>query len=93
MTPTPESTILFRSLGGLILASGVLNYLVRHQADSPTLKAVLIFNVVFHALSMANDFAGTAQGTLGMDKIIPGQIAHLFIGIGSAWYAMRMKSA
>ena len=93
LVATPESNLLFRSLGGLILGSGVLNFLVRAHEDSKTLQAVLIFNVVFHAISMANDFLGAYQGILRFDKIIPGQSVHLFIGIGSIIYLMRMKGA
>jgi hypothetical protein len=91
MMSSNETALLFRSLGGLILATGVLNFLVRNDADSKTLKAILIFNIVFHALSMLNDFAGVYQDVIGFDKIIGGLIAHLFIGIGSAVYLSKMK--
>jgi hypothetical protein len=92
MTSTPETALLFRSLGGLVLCSGILNFLVRKEGDSKALKAVLIFNIAFHAMSMSNDFVGVSQGIFTLQKTIPGQIAHLFIGIGSLIYLVKIKS-
>ena len=37
MTSTLETALMFRSLGGLILCSGVLNFLVRNEGDSKAL--------------------------------------------------------
>jgi hypothetical protein len=92
MTSTLETALLFRSLGGLILCSGVLNFLVRYEVDSKTLKAILIFNIMFHAISMTNDIIGVSQGILTFDKVIPGQVAHIFIGIGSVIYLLKIKT-
>ena len=89
---TPESSLLFRSLGGLVLSLGILNYLVRNEGDSIALKAVLIINMVSHSIGMGNDFYGVSQGVLEFSKLGGGMIAHLFIIIGSAFYFYKMKS-
>lgn len=93
MVPTFEAGLIFRTLGVTILSTGVLNFLVRDQPDSPALKAVLIFNVVLHGLGMAVDLLGVFQGIIDFTKIIPGLLAHLFIGIGSLLYVARMNRA
>ncbi len=88
---TPETQILFRALGGMILASGCMNFLVRHHEDNITLKAVLLTNVITHLLSMIADMWGVADGVLEFSKAAPGQIAHLFVLICSMIYLVRMK--
>jgi hypothetical protein len=93
MTSALETALLFRSLGGLLLCSGVLNFLVRNEGDSKALKAIFIFNIVFHAISMTNVFIGVSQGILMFNKVIPGQVAHLFIGIGSIIYMLKIKTS
>jgi hypothetical protein len=75
----------------MILGSGLLNLLVRKQAASETLKAVLLANVAMHGLSMIADVSAGAAGVVQFSKIIPGQVAHLFIGIGSLVYLMKME--
>lgn len=86
-----ESNLLFRSLGGMILFLGLLNFLVRKEADSKALQAVLVVNVVSHLISMGNDFYGASQQVLEFGKLGGGMIAHLFIVIGSVYYLFKMK--
>jgi hypothetical protein len=88
---SPESILFFRIMGSMILAAGLLNLLVRKEGDSNALKAVLIFNIVGHGLTMIADIGGVASGTLQFSKIAVGQVNHLFIGIGSLVYLMKMK--
>lgn len=90
---TPVSSLLFRSMGGMVLSLGILNYLVRNEADSMALKAVLIINILSHSISMGNDFYGASQGILEFSKLAGGMVAHLFIVFGSAVYLLKMKSS
>jgi hypothetical protein len=87
----PMSSLLIRSIGGMILSKGVLSFLVRNHGDSMTLRAVLLFNVLVHTLALIIDLSGVAQGVLSMDKIAVGIITHLFIGIGSLIYMMKIS--
>ncbi|HNR08781.1 MAG TPA: hypothetical protein PKM27_15790 [Saprospiraceae bacterium] len=89
---TPESTLLFRSLGGMVLSLGLLNFLVRNEPDSKPLQAVLMVNMVSHIISMGNDFYGASQGILEFSKLAGGMVAHVFIVVGSAFYLLKMKS-
>ncbi len=91
LTSNPVIALLFRILGSAILSSGLLNFLVRNDANSNTLKAVLIFNIVFHGIGMCVDLSGVSSGVLEFGKIVPGLISHLFIGIGSIVYVMRIR--
>jgi len=88
----PETITMFRALGAFILALGLMNFLVRNHEDTVTLKAVLLTNIVSHALDMVAGLWGVADGVLTITKITPGILTHLFIGIGSFIYLMRIKT-
>ncbi len=93
LASTPETSLLFRSLGGLVLCLGILNFLVRNEPNSNALKAVFIINILSHVISMANDFYGASQHILEFSKLGGGMVAHLFIIIGSLIYLLKMKPA
>lgn len=87
----PEITALYRPEGAFILALGFMNFFVRNHDDNITLKIVLLTNAVAHALVTVATVLGLADGVITIDKLIPSLIVHLFVGIGSIIYAMRVK--
>lgn len=91
LTPNPESSLIFRWLGAIILSSAILNFLVRNHGDTDTLKAVFIFNIALHAITLIVDFVGIGEGILEVSKLVPGLVFHSFICIGSIVYLMRIK--
>ena len=88
----PEKCILLRWLGVLILGTALLNFLVRNDPPSPTLRAVLVFNGAFHALTLGVDVLTAAQGVLPIGKLVPGLVVHSLFAVGSFFYAARIKS-
>ena len=86
MAATPETSLLFRSIGGMLLSVGLLNLMVRNHGDSNTLRAVLIFNIVLNFMGMVSDVPGFVGGFLSFSKVLPGHIVHLFIIVGSFIY-------
>jgi F0F1-type ATP synthase assembly protein I len=91
-TPTTFSSFLMRETGLIMLGLGVLNFLVRNDSDSMALKAIFIFNIVYHVTMIPIVFIGVSQGVFTIDKSIGGLVAHLFIGIGSVFYLMKIKT-
>ena len=91
MVSTPETSLLFRSLGGMLLSAAILNFLVRHHPDSNTLKAILIFNISLNLLGMLSDVPGIMEGILPFSKAVPGHVVHLFIIVGSFIYLRKIK--
>ena len=91
MVSTPETSLLFGSLGGMLLSAAILNFLVRSHPDSNTLKAILIYNIALNLLGMLSDIPGFVSGVLPFTKAVPGHIVHLFIIIGSFVYLRRIK--
>lgn len=90
--PDPFSKFVIREVGLIILCSSVLNYLVRNNGDSMALKAIFIFNMLYHVTMIPIVLIGVSQGVFTFDKSIGGLAAHLFIGIGSLFYLMKIKS-
>ena len=84
--------VVFRILGGTLLALALLNFLVRNHADSETLAAVLWANVATHGLGLIADITAVVAGPLKPSAIVLGVIVHLFVGIGSLIYATRMRA-
>ena len=89
----PVTTMFFHLLGGMILSAGILNFMVRNDKDSTTLKAILIFNIIFHVLGMGSDILATTSGVIEFSKIIPGYVVHIFVGVGSIIYLVKMKTS
>ena len=92
LTHDPEISIVFRWMGAMILSSAAMNFLVRNDGDSNTLKAVLIFNCVAHALTLVVDFLGVTEWVLEISKLIPGIVVHIFICIGSVIFLLKIKN-
>ena len=92
LVPDPLSSFLMQLVGSFILSMGILNFRVRTHGDSLTLRSVLLFNVLAHAIGMIIDCLGIAQGIMLFAKVIPGLVVHVFVGIGSLIYMMRMKT-
>jgi hypothetical protein len=90
-TSSPQTDILFRAMGGMIFGTGLLNFMVRSHPDSPTLAAVLWFNVSAHGLGLLVDMIGISDGTMELSKIAVGQVVHVFVILGSIMYLMLMR--
>lgn len=92
MAFNPEIGIVFRWLGVMIVSSGILNYMVRKDSSSSTIKSVLIFTAIFHGLSLLIDFIAIGQGILKIENLIPGVIVHSLIVIGSVFYLLKIQT-
>jgi hypothetical protein len=92
ISPTPQTLMLLRAMGEAIFAMGVMGILVRNAGDSKALKAILIFNVIYHGLALVNDFYCLQLGIIDFTKTLPAIIVHLFIGIGSLYFALKIKN-
>ena len=92
--PTPFSTFLMRELGLIILCSGVLNFLVRNNdSDSMALKAIFVFNIAYHVTMIPIVLFAVSQDIFTIDKSVGGLAAHFFIGIGSLYYLLKIKTS
>ena len=81
-----------RTVGVLIFCSGILNYMVRNDPDSGTLKSVLVANLLLQVAMMPLDPIAYAVGafhTLG--SFVPNTILHVLLAGGFVFYLSRMR--
>ena len=93
VTPTPMIIFLARELGVLNLCLGVLNFLVRNDTDSKTLKAIFIFNFAYHLIMVPVNLFGISQGIFTFAQAILPLVFHFLMGIGSFIYLSKMKTS
>ena len=77
-------------MGGLIIGVGTINFLLRRQTDVQTMRDLLLTNIITHVFGIAADLLAIGDAALKISNIIPVQITHLFIGIGSAIYLLKI---
>ena len=86
-----QTLSVLRGMGGLIIGSGTINYFLRNQINMEVIKALLVTNIITHLLGLAADFWGVADGALTISKMAPVEMTHLFIGLGSLIYFVKVK--
>lgn len=89
---TPQTVSVLRGMGGLIIGSGAINFLLRNQNDIAALKGLLLTNIITHLLGISADIWGVLDGALTTSKIAPVELTHLFVGIGSLICLLRLKT-
>jgi uncharacterized membrane protein len=78
-------------MGGLIIGTGFINFLLRNNIDNSTINTVLLANIATYVLGLFADVWGMSDGALTAVKIVPVEITHLFVGIGSLIYFLQLK--
>lgn len=91
ITSTAGTISVLRGMGGLIIGSAAINFFVRNTTDADTLRAVLWTNIITHTLGLSADMWGVFDGVLTVSKMLPVEMTHLFVGIGSLIYLVRLK--
>ena len=90
MGSSPETLTLMRAIGGMVLSMGILNFLIKDNVDSKSLRDILVFNIIVHLSEMLIDFWAINEKTLALNKTFPANIFHLFVIIGSIIFLQRM---
>ena len=70
-----------------------MGFAVRHDADSRTLKAILLCNMLNHAVSLMVDLLAVAQGMSTIVKSAPILVTHMLIIAGALYYAVPIRRA
>ncbi len=91
--PNPAALTMARTAGVLLIAVGMLNFLVRSHKSSPTLHAVLIANLVLQLLLLPIDPAAYVMGVYGnTGSFVPNTILHLVLVVGFVYFIRRMSA-
>jgi hypothetical protein len=90
--PSETANVMARTVGILLISVGVLDFLVRDHEDSPTLRSVLIANLVLQIGIMPIDPSAYANGVYGtLGSFVPNTILHICLASGFVYYLVKMK--
>ncbi len=92
--PREVAAIWVREVGVSIFALGVVMFLVRKHAESPTLRAFLIGNAIVQlGLFPIEISAYRAELITRLWGIIPNSVLHVALAIGFLFFGARMRSS
>jgi hypothetical protein len=89
----PSAHYVLQWAGCMLLSIAIMNFISRNDAGSPALRAVMIGNIVMHALGLAVDFYQYMQGFIITSGLASGLVVHLLIIAGFAYYLRQMGRA
>lgn len=90
--PSETANVMARTVGILLITVGLLNFLVRDHEDSPTMRSILIANLVLQVGIMPIDPSAYASGvyrTIG--SFAPNTVLHILLASGFVYYLAKMK--
>ncbi|MDH5233151.1 MAG: hypothetical protein OEZ58_22390 [Gammaproteobacteria bacterium] len=91
--PSETANVMARTVGVLLIAFGVLNYLIRGQRDSQTFRSILIANLLLQlGLVPIDVFAYFSGVFLTLGSFLPNTILHLVLAGGFVYYLKEMKT-
>jgi len=90
--PNAAAAVWVREVGVAILALGVILFLVRRHADSPTLRCFFLGNAIVHLGLLPVELAAYQDGVLAhVAGIIPNSVLHVLCASGFLVYAATMR--
>ncbi len=82
--------VMTREVGVLLLAVGLLAFMIRSHPDSKTLRAVLIANAALQIMILPIEIIAHAQGTFAkLAGIVPNSVFHVLAAAGFIFFASR----
>ncbi|MEN9983027.1 MAG: hypothetical protein RJB10_1074 [Pseudomonadota bacterium] len=86
------TTIWVREVGVMLIAVGITVFMVRNHVDSPTLKAVLLGNVVVQlGLLVIEPLAYSAGIITKLAGIAPNTMIHVLLAFGFCYFASKIR--
>lgn len=83
----PSASVMARTVGVLLVAFAVLNFSVRKAPDSPTVRGILLANLVNQLLLLPIDPIAYAEGTFtGLGSFVPNTVLHLALAAAFAYH-------
>jgi hypothetical protein len=91
--PCDVGNVMARTVGVLLMTVGLLAFLVRNHEDSPTLRSILIANLILQIGLLPIDPIAYATGVYSTPgSFVPNTIIHILLASGFAYYIFAMKS-
>ncbi len=89
---TGQIKSVLRAMGGLLIGSSVLNFLLRNQQNREVNYALLLTNIVMHGLGFVAAYMGVADGAFTWLIVAPVVLVQLVISVGSGIYLLGLKN-
>lgn len=90
--PSAAANVMARTVGVLIAAFGLLSLLVRSDPDSPTLRSVLLANLVLQLAIVPIDPLAYECGTFRtLGSFLPNTVLHLVLIAGFGYFLEKMR--
>lgn len=91
ITGNAAARVWMREVGAALVAIGVTNWLVRADADSPTLRALLWGNALLQVCLLPIELVAHIQGVIpDLAGIVPPSVLHLVLAIGFVTFARAL---
>lgn len=92
--PSEAANVWMREVGVLLLCIGVMVGLVRGHADSPTMKALMLGNLLVQLGLLATELVGYTNGVITkLSGVLPNSVLHVLLAMGFAYFWMRGKTS
>lgn len=84
--------VWMREVGALLLAVGVIGFLVRSHEDSATLRALLWGNALLQLALLPIEVVAHAHGVIpDVNGILPNTVLHVLLATGFVTYARAVR--
>ena len=88
--PSAAADLWMREVGVLLVCIGVVAALVRSHADSPTLRVLMLGNLLVQLGLLVTEVVGYAHGVLTLlSGVLPNSVLHLVLATGFAYFWLR----
>ena len=88
--PSEAANLWMREVGVLLLCIGVIACMVRQHDDSPTLRVLMLGNLLVQLGLLATEVLGYAIGVITkLSGVAPNSVLHIVLAIGFAYFWLR----
>ncbi len=92
--PSTAADLWMREVGVLLVCIGVIAGLVRSHADSPTMRAFMLGNLLVQLGLLATEVHGYANGVITqLPGVLPNSVLHVLLATGFAYFWRRVDRA
>jgi hypothetical protein len=88
--PSTAADVWMREVGVLLVSLGVIFWSVRHHVDSPTMRMLMLGNMLVQLGLLATETLAFAQGVITqLSGLVPNATLHVVLAAGFAYFWRR----
>ncbi len=92
--PSAAADLWMREVGVLLVCIGVVAALVRAHGDTPTMRVLMLGNLLVQLGLLVTEVLGYASGVITLlSGLVPNAVLHVVLAAGFAYYWRRGGSA